>query len=430
MMRARGSTMMRARDAATRPRGGLAAVAAVALLVLGAPAVRAQDGFVVGPGDRLVVSVHRRSDLSGDFRVLPGGGLSLPFIGTLPVAGLTIEDVRQALMRRLREDASLLDPRVSVEIAEMQPVLVSGAVRRPGQYPFQLGMTVGHAVAAAGGPRRLELEEVGARVEVSRLRERLRTSQDAMGLALIRRARLLAEGSGAENFDAPPEAARFLPPDRLAQTLEAEREILRRRNDAHTSLVAMLATQQEAYNDEIRALESQGSSKEREADLLTQESRYIENLMRQGLSPRTTRVIELARMAIQVEGERRQILAFMARARQEIARIEQTRINAGTQRQLDVANGLKDADDAMATLRVAVEESRSGLAQLNEALPAEDAPVGPRGPAAITILRVRASPAQRIAAGPDTVLMPGDLVEITTEEAAPGGRRLAAGQPR
>ncbi len=402
-----------------------------AAMLLGLPApAQAQHDFVVGPGDRLVVSVHRRSDLSGDFRVLPGGGLSLPFIGTMPVAGLSIEQVRQALVQRLREDASLLDPRVSVEIAEMQPVLVAGAVRRPGQFAYQLGMTVGHALAAAGGPRRLELEEVGARIEVLRLRERLRTSQDAMGLALIRRARLLAEGQDAETFDAPPEVARFLDADRITQTLEAERDILRRRNAAHTSLLAMLATQHEAYNDEIRALEAQGGTKEREAELLTQESRFIENLMRQGLSPRTTRVVELARMAIQVEGERRQILAFMARARQEIARIEQTRINSVTQRQLDIANGLKEADDSMATLRVALEESRTGLAQLNEALPADDAPLGPRGPASMTILRVRTAPAQRIAATPDTPLLPGDLVEFSVDDAAPGGRRLAAGAPR
>jgi protein involved in polysaccharide export with SLBB domain len=411
-------------------RKGLGLVLGAALLLGGPALAQAQDGFVVGPGDRLVVSVHRRSDLSGDFRVLPGGGLSLPFIGTMPVAGLSIEEVRQVLVQRLREDASLLDPRVSVEIAEMQPILVAGSVRRPGQFAYQLGMTVGHALAAAGGPRRLELEEVGVRIELLRLRERLRTSQDAMGLALIRRARLLAEGQEADVFDAPPEIVRFLDSDRIAQTLEAEREILRRRNAAHASLLAMLATQHEAYNDEIRALEAQGSTKERESELLTQESRFIENLMRQGLSPRTTRVVELARMAIQVEGERRQILAFMARARQEIARIEQTRINAVTQRQLDVANGLKEADDSMATLRVAIEESRSGLSQLNETLPADDRPLGPRGPASVTILRVRTAPAQRIAATADTPLLPGDLIEFAADDATPGGRRLAAGAPR
>lgn len=413
----------------TRLRRHRAAAALAAALILAGPA-QALETFVVGPGDRLAVSVHRRSDLSGDFRVLPGGALSLPYVGNLPVAGRSIEEVRQALIQLLREDASLLDPRVSVEIAEMQPILVAGAVRRPGQYPYHIGMTVAHALAAAGGARRIELEEVGARVEILRLRERLRSSQDSTGLALIRRARLAAEASEAEDFEPPATAARFLPEDRLRQTIEAERAILRQRNAAHTSLLAMLATQNEAYNDEIRALEAQGSTKEREAELLTQESRYVEGLMRQGLSPRTNRVLELARMAIQVEGERRQILSFIARARQEIARIEQTRVNAITQRQLEITTGTKDSDDTLAAMRVALEEARSGLAQLQGALPVDDAPLGAPGASTISILRVRASPPQRITAGSDTALLPGDLVEISSDDEAPGGRRLASGIAR
>lgn len=407
-----------------RALAGLLAVAAI-----GVGSAQASDAFMVGPGDRLSVTVHRRADLSGEFRVLPGGALSLPFLGNLPVAGQSIEQIREALVRRLREDASLLDPRVSVEIAEMQAVLVSGAVRRPGQYPFQLGMTVGHALAAAGGVRQFDVEEVGARVEVMRLRERLRQGQDALGIAMVRQARLTAEAAEAEDFASPAGAVRYLPADRLRQTFEAEREILRRRRVAHDSVLAMLETQTTAYNDELRALADQDVTKSREAELLTQEGRYIENLMQRGLSPRTNRVIELARFAVQVEGERRQIQAFMARARQEIARVEQARINTVTSRQLEIASALKEAEDAIATQRVGIEEVRASLIQLREMLPAEDVPMGPRTPGALTILRVRASPPRRIEAGADTELMPGDLVEAGPDEAG-SGRRLAAGAGR
>lgn len=389
---------------------------------------RAAEAFVVGPGDRLSVTVHRRADLSGEFRVLPGGALSLPFVGNITVAGRSVDQIRAALTQRLREDASLLDPRVSVEIAEMQQILVAGAVRRPGQYPFQLGMTVSHALAAAGGVRRFELEEVGARIEIVRLRERLRQSQDSLGIALVRQARLLAEAADKEEFDAPAAAARYIPADRLQQALDAERNILRRRAAAHSSLIAMLASQTGAYNDEIRALSEQEGSKGQESELLTQESKYVENLMRQGLSPRTSRVSELARSVVQVEGERRQIQAFMARAQQEIARLGQTRMNAINARQLEIATGLKDVDDTMANLRVTVAELRAGLGELREALPTDEGPIGPRGPATISILRVRLAPPQRIAAQADTELMPGDLVDASDDAGA--GRLLAAGAGR
>ena len=381
-------------------------------LLGGGPAL-ASDPFVVGPGDKLAIAVHGRGDLSGQFRVLPGGALSLPYIGNLPAAGKTVEQVRDTVVQRLRDDVALLDPRVSVEIAEMQPIMVGGLVRRPGQYPYQLGMTVDYALAAAGGPRRLESEDVGAHVETARLRERLRQAQDSYGLALLRRARLMAEGRGAENFEAPQEAARYLSDERLQQTMASEQELMRGRRTAFHSLLAMLTAQTAALNTEIEERLENSVAKEKEADFLQQEAEYVNSLMKRGLTPRTTRGLELARLKVQVDGERRQILSNIARARQEIIRLEHQRTNAETERQIESQTGMKEAEDQMATLRVTMEEARAGLARLSEALPADEAPLGARPAATVKILRVRDVQPQRIEGDANTPLMPGDLVEFS-----------------
>jgi protein involved in polysaccharide export with SLBB domain len=395
--------------------------------LLGSGPALATDDFVVGPGDKLAITVHRRTDLSGEFRVLPGGALSLPYVGNLPVAGKSVEQVRDAVMQRLRDDAALLDPRVSVEIAEMQPVLVTGRVRRPGQYPFQLGMTAGHALAAAGGPRRLEADEVGANIEIVRLRERLRQAQDSYGVALLRHARWAAEARDADDLEVPQEAARYLSSERLQQTLTSEQQLLRGRKAGFHSLLAMLTAQTAALNTEVQERQENAVAKEKERALLQQETEYIDSLMKRGLTPRTSRVIELARLATQVEGERRQILSNIARARQEIIRLEHERNNAETQRQLEARTGLKEAEDNMAGLRVTLEEARTGLAQLSEALPADEAPLGARPAAKVEILRIRATPPQRLEADADTPLLPGDLVEFSPGQS---GGRVAIGPQR
>jgi exopolysaccharide production protein ExoF len=397
--------------------------------LLGSGPVLAADDFVVGPGDKLSITVHRRTDLSGEFRVLPGGALSLPFLGNLPVAGKSVEQVRDAVAQRLREDAALLDPRVSVEIAEMQPILVAGPVRRPGQYPFQLGMTVGHALAAAGGARRLEADEVGARAEITRLRERLRHAQESYGLALVRQAQWAAVARDADDFDVPAEAGRYLSGERLQQTMASERQLLRNRNASFNSVLAMVAAQTGALNDEIKAREESLTAKEREQALLQQEAEYVDSLMQRGLMARTTRVIELRRLAVQIDGERRQISSNLARARQDIIRAEHERDIAMAQRQLECRNGIKDADDQMATLRVTVEEARSGLAQLSEALPAEEVPVSQRPASTVSILRIRATPSLRIDANADTPLLPGDLVDFSGGPASVNGH-VAQGSAR
>ena len=45
----------------------------------------------------------------------------------------------------------LRKPSVSVEVATYRPIYVLGEVNKPGQYPYQPGMTVVSAAAVAGG---------------------------------------------------------------------------------------------------------------------------------------------------------------------------------------------------------------------------------------------------------------------------------------
>jgi hypothetical protein len=290
-------------------------------------------------------------------------------------------------------------------------------------------MTVGHALAAAGGARRLDPEEAGAHIEIVRLRERLRQGQDSYGLALVRHARWAAEARDAEDFEVPAEAARYLSSERLQQTLASEQQILRGRNSNFRSLLNMLKAQTAALNEEVEERKQNATAKEKEQALLQKETEYVDSLMQRGLTPRTTRVIELARLATQVDGERRQILSNIARARQEIIRLEHERSNAGTQHQLEALTGLKEVEDQMAGLRVTLEEVRSGLALLSDALPAEETPLGAPPNGKVEILRMRAAPPQRIEANEDTPLLPGDLVDFSPRRAGATGR-VALGQPR
>ncbi len=370
----------------------------------------AEEAFVVGQGDKLAIGVYRRPDLSGEFRIQPDGTLSLPFLGSVPAAGQTLEAVRLAIAQRLREDASLLETRVSVEMVEGRPIAVSGVVRRAGVYPFQFGITVSHAVAAAGGLRVSELEELSGHIEAGRLRERLRQSRDTFGAALIRQARLLAERQNADDFDAPEDIRPYLTQSRWDEVVDSERNLLKQRNDVVRSLTAALDNQIEAYKEEVVALTGQSGAKQREAELLIQEARYIEGLQRQGLSARTTRTVELARLSVQIEGERLQIQSYLAKARQEILRAEHTRTAAINQRQVDITQGLREAHDLQQTLTVGIQETLTVLARLREALPDAGAP---GGEPVYVIIRAQGAQAQRIPAHGLTPLRPGDLVEVT-----------------
>lgn len=106
--------------------------------------------YQLAPGDMVQIAVYGEDDLSPSIRVDEGGRISYPFLGNMSVSGLTTEQLRQVIHDGLKGDY-LIDPKVSVSIAEYRPFYVGGAVNSPGNFSFEPGMTVRKALSLAGG---------------------------------------------------------------------------------------------------------------------------------------------------------------------------------------------------------------------------------------------------------------------------------------
>lgn len=139
---------------------GVAAVLAGLPLVAGvraqqaaapAPAPAAPPAaYLLGPGDRMRVTVFGEPAMTGEYAVTDGGLVSFPLIGDVPAAGRTPAAVRDAIRAALA-DGYIKDPRVAVEIVEYRTFYILGEVNKPGEYPYRAGLTVEQAVATAGG---------------------------------------------------------------------------------------------------------------------------------------------------------------------------------------------------------------------------------------------------------------------------------------
>src|SRR5262249_26377086 len=106
--------------------------------------------YRLAPGDRLKIVVFDQEQLSGEFIVDSTGGILLPVVGPVGVAGLTVPKAQQLIQERLA-DGVLVHPVVSVRMNQYRPIFVTGDVRKPGSYPFIFGGSVKKAIAAAGG---------------------------------------------------------------------------------------------------------------------------------------------------------------------------------------------------------------------------------------------------------------------------------------
>ncbi len=109
------------------------------------------DGYRLGPGDGVRLITFGEEALTGEFRVNDSGSIAVPLIGTVRAAGLTTHQLEAAVTAALKKADLLRNPSVVAEITAYRPIFVLGEVNKPGQYPYQPGMTVVTAAAVAGG---------------------------------------------------------------------------------------------------------------------------------------------------------------------------------------------------------------------------------------------------------------------------------------
>ena len=113
---------------------------------------RCVGNFIVQPGDIIRVSVWKEPNHSRDqVLVRPDGNISLPLLGDMKAAGMTIPQLTAVVQMKLKKFVP--DPRVDISLvtARSYQVFVMGQVARSGGFTAQAPMTVLEALARAGG---------------------------------------------------------------------------------------------------------------------------------------------------------------------------------------------------------------------------------------------------------------------------------------
>ncbi len=111
----------------------------------------ANTDYRLGPGDQLRIITVGDDALTGAFRVSDGGQLALPMLGAVNAAGLSPQALAQQLCRELVRAGLERNPSIAIEVTAYRPIFVLGEVNKPGQFPYEPGITVLGAVALAGG---------------------------------------------------------------------------------------------------------------------------------------------------------------------------------------------------------------------------------------------------------------------------------------
>ena len=134
------------------------------------PGVSAPSGYILSANDQVAVEVFGEEDLRTNGRLNGEGNLSVPLLGSIHLAGLTLTQAASRLTDLYARDY-LVNPRVNVMLIgyAKRRFTMLGQINRPGSYEMPDGSPEGidlmEAIAMAGGYTRIAAPE---RVSVRR----------------------------------------------------------------------------------------------------------------------------------------------------------------------------------------------------------------------------------------------------------------------
>ena len=148
-----------------------------------APVISAPSNYHLSTDDQIGVEVFGEDDLRTAARLNADGAVSLPLLGSIKLAGLTLNQAAAKLTELYGRDY-LMNPKVNVMLIAYakRRFTVLGQVNRPGSYEMPEGSPSGidllEAIAIAGGYTRIAAPE---RISVKRREQIMRV--DAKKLA-------------------------------------------------------------------------------------------------------------------------------------------------------------------------------------------------------------------------------------------------------
>lgn len=403
---------------------------AVAVLLAAAPlqALSATtDEYRLGTMDKLRVRVAEWqsaegafrdwSAVSGDYSVGPAGTISVPFVGELPVTGKTTAEVATAIGDGLQQKLGLPDrPEASVELAEFRPIFVSGDVQTPGRYPYDPQLTVLKALSIAGGLRRSENGQGGARDFITAQGNYDVMAAQRDGL-LARKARLEAEAANKPQIDFPPELGKTAAGKKLmadeTSLMQARQKRLRLQLESLDNLKALLQS-------EIESLEKKITTQTRQTDLAREELKGIDNLAGKGLVV-NQRVLTLEQTIAELESKLLDMDTAILRAKQDIAKATQDAISLQNDRDTEIAQDRQQTEADLDTMNLKMGMYSGLMVEALERAPDAARNAGGRNPSQMSFSIVRTAgdgKAGVIAADENTPVLPGDVVKVEIAQPA------------
>ena len=382
------------------------------------------EDYRLAPGDHVVLLVFDEAQLSGDFVVNGSGELLLPLAGAIDVGGLSLAEAQERIQERLA-DGILVQPSVSLRITEYKPVFIFGNVKKAGSYPFQFGQSVRAAIASAGGQGRLSDQPSTAMSEYIMAEERVRLLETRRLGFLVRKARLVAEHNDATQFNLPQLVGFGSTSDKARLFYSAENDVFMGDMDSHRSQIGLLEKQRPRLEAEMKALTEQLANERRRMNFVQTRVAELNDYKSKGLV-RTYVVNEQQREEARASAEVAKLDAGLASLDRQMGDLDIRIDEAKASFRRRVMNELHETIQNLREIEVTLHTSRELLDYR-----AEDAGITEGVEESTTVFISRTDHAGATTtskANYDTLLKPGDVIEVKRKMTEPASRPGASNE--
>jgi polysaccharide biosynthesis/export protein len=384
---------------------------------------QAKAEYLLNVGDVLEVAAAGVPELRSRAPVQMDGSISLPLVGRLPVAGLSLPEIQAKVGAALaskvfrqrgpdgREVAVVIDAHeVTATVVEYRPIYINGDVSKPGHYPYLPSTTARQLMAVAGGYDIMRVRMNNPYLESADLRAEYGSLWTEFAKDQARLWRIKTELGEATQIS--PSAATDVPIARsaISEIFNAETEYLKTKQNDYRLEKAFLERGVRQGDDEVRVLSEQQKREEEGFQSDLEELQRAQEMFAKGTltSPRVTD----ARRAVLLSSTRKlQTSAQLMQVKKQQDELARRLTKLDDQRRLDLFRELQETSLRLSQIRERLQSVgekiqytamvRSQLARGTDSRPD------------ITIIRKGKNGPEQIVANEDTELQPGDTVEVS-----------------
>jgi len=195
----------------------------------------------------------------------------------------------------------------------------------------------------------VEAGQVLVRLDDTRVRAILGLLQNKYNAALALEARYLAERDGLDEIEFPDALLDYAGESDVVEMLVGQVNIFEARRDTLAGAIAIFKQRIVEFGEEIVGLGAQVEADQQQIELIAEELEGVRLLVNKGLA-RKPRLLALQRRAAELGGDRGEHLAFIARAKQNMAETDLQILDLQNRRTNQVVNGLREVQTQLSDL--------------------------------------------------------------------------------